>query len=207
MSIAKRNRAERRAEWERARDLNKPAVRGPEGEDHGLDLGPAAQARPSSMVRVAGKLGGAGQRAATPVYARMIDCTDLFERLNLAAQITDRQCAAGKRMLGLKLAAGLEPRVTAKHEVVRDDQDGQETPFEDVEVVEDICPPEYDPRTYFRHLLRQLPSVMADMVVAACDWDPERSIGHPGTARLATFQQALDKLADVLGLKRQGVGV
>lgn len=203
MTIAKRVAAEKRADRERVRSLNRPVAPGPDGEDHGLDLGPASLARPTTLQRVEGKLRGAGQRKATPVYARMVDCTDLFERLNMAGQLTDRQTKAGKRLLSLKRAAGLEPRVTAQHPVVHD----QVHEAEADEVVEDICPAGFDPRTYYRHLLRQVPSLSADMLHAACDWTPERPTGSPPMRFLATFQEALNKVADVLGLKREGVGV
>jgi hypothetical protein len=206
VSIGKRMRTERRAEFQRACALNAPVVRGPDGEDHGLDLGPAALARPARLERVDGKLRGAGQRMATPVYARMIDCVDLFSRLNQSGQLTDRQCKAGLRMLALKRAAGLEPRVTAKHTIVREEDD-QPPVLDEVEVAEDICPPGYDPRTWYRHLLRQLASQSADLVDQACDWDPERKVGRVPTALLATFQSALDRIADLLLFKREGIGV
>ena len=204
MSIAKRNRAERRAEWERARDLNKPAVRGPEGEDHGLDLGPAAQARPTTMVRVDGKLGGAGQRKATPVYARMVDCTNLYHRLSLAGQITDRQCQVGNWLITLRWAAGLDSRVTAKHEIMHDA--AAELADEAAEV-KAVCPDGYDPRTYYRYLMRRVTSEQARWIDDACGWTPENPVGRPPSGWMATFKAGLDVIADELGIKRQGVGV
>jgi hypothetical protein len=203
MTIAQRVAAERRAERERIRQLNTKIAPGPDGEDHGMDLGPAALARPSTIQRVGGRLRGAGQKEATPTYARMIDATTIFERMNLSAQLSDRQAQAGHRILMLRHAAGILPRVTAKYVIVQppppDDDDDPETAAD----VDPLFPDGYDARTYHRWALRQLAPPVAAMIDRACEWTPENPVGRPETRFLATFQEGLDKLADIFSIKKR----
>lgn len=195
--FARKRAEERRAQIQRVRDINAPRSPGPDGEDHGMDLGPAAIARGGDITRVGGRISGAAQKHAAPVYARIIDASTLFERMNLAAQISDREAKAGHRLVLLKRAAGIEPRVTARYAVVHDKI---EEAVQDGEVIEAVCPDNYDPRTYYRFVLRQLPDHMAHLVDSACDWSADRPTGHPGVQFLATFQIALQRLCGIFGI-------
>jgi hypothetical protein len=186
-----------KAERERIKRLNSPVPPGPDGEDHGMDLGPAALAR-GKIERVGGTIRHSAQRKAVPVHARKVEQTDLFARMNSVGQLSDRQAKAGHTILRLKRAAGLDPRVTARYQVVHD-RSGDDD--DDTEIIEAICPPEFDPRSYHRHLLRRLPAQSAFLIDRACDWTLEHQVGHPGVRFLATFQEGLSRLADILRIK------
>ena len=170
----------------------------PSAPDLGAD-GPASLARSSRVVRVDGTIRGAGQKRATPVYARRVDASTLFERMNNAGQLSDRQARAGLKLLLLARTAYLHQRVTARPMTEPNiDDDG-----EDEGEMEVVVPEPFDARTYHRHLLRQLPAAMAAMVERACDWTPEQQVGHPGVRFLATFQIALTRLADLMELPHE----
>ena len=198
-TIRASQRAQKRAEHARALALIAPTPCGPDGEDHGMDLGPAALARTRTLARVDGKLRGAGQRQADPVYAVRLDAETLFERMNNAGQLSDRQCRAGLKLLLLSRMAGLDARVTARLPVTPTPDDDDE----EADEVEALVPEGYDARTWHRWLLRQLSGHGAALVEAACRWTPENRIGHPGVRFLATFQVMLDKVADLLRLPQE----
>jgi len=191
--------ADRKAERARVLALIAPSPAGPDGADHGMDLGPAAHARSTSIERVGGTLRGAGQREATPTYARRVDASTLFERMSMAGQLSDRQARAGMVMLRLSRMAGMAGSVTARLPVMPmpgpDDEERDDA--------DPLVPEGWDARTWHRHLLRQLPGHMASMVDRACDWTPERQAGHPGIRFIAVFQLALTRLADLLGLPKE----
>jgi hypothetical protein len=191
-------RARERAERERVRALNSPVAPGPDGEDHAMDLGPAMQARGGVVERVGGRMTSTAQRKATPVYARMMDASTLFERMNEVSQLSDRQAKAGHRLWLLKRAAGVEPMVTARYRAV---PEHVESGDDVAEVVESVCPDGFDPRTYYRAVLRDLPSHTAALLDVACDWTPEHRVGHPGVRWLEAFQFGLDRLAMLWGIK------
>jgi hypothetical protein len=200
MLIRENVAADRRAERQRIKQINAPVAPGPDGEDHGMDLGPASIARGGSVERVGGKLAGAGQKQAAPVYARKLDASTLFERMNDVGQLSDRQAKAGNQLWRLKRAAGVEARVTARYLVVPEKVEGADD--DDETLIETVCPDGFDHRTYYRFVLRQLPSHMAHLVEKGCDWTPEMQRGHPGVRFLPTFQIALDRLAEVFGIAK-----
>lgn len=194
-------RQDRKAEHARVLTLIAPTPCGPDGDDHGMDLGPAAHARQTSLVRVGGKLRGAGQRSADAVQAVRVQGTTLFDRMHAAGQLSDRQHAAGRRLHNLWRAAGLNPQVSARYPgslAAMSDDDGEDFPDRD--------PDGATPRDNHRRLMRQLPAHMASLLDAACMWLPERPVGHPGVRYLATFQESLNRLADIWGMKQEGHG-
>lgn len=200
MLIREKYGAARAIERERVRQLSVAVPAGPDNADHGCDLGPAAQARSSTVERVGGTLRGAGQREATPTYARRVDASTLFERMSMAGQLSDRQARAGMVMLRLSRMAGMAGNVTARLPVMPTPGPDDNEERDDADP---LVPEGWDARTWHRHLLRQLPGHMASMVDRACDWTPERQAGHPGIRFLAVFQIALTRLADLLDLPKQ----
>jgi hypothetical protein len=163
-----------------------------------MDLGPAMQARGGAVERVGGRMSSTAQRKAKPVMARHMPAENLFEVMGERGQLSDRQVKAGQRLWMLKRAAGIEQRVTAKYPVVPEQMADDQN---DVEVLETICPEGFDPRTYYRAVLRDIPSRAASLLDHGCDWTPDHRVGHPGIHGLDAFQLGLDRLAATWGVK------
>lgn len=147
--------------------------------DLGAD-GDAMQARPRETRRIEGVRVSSTRSVAIDVTAY----TDahLIDRMHHAGQLSDRQHAAALRLYGLFLAAGLEPRTSARQETLRE-------PVETMEAEADGEPVE-DARVAYRRILRGVGPHFAWTLDGMCHGQ------HPGVRWLATLQSALGVLAD-----------
>lgn len=171
----------------RPSDLMRTTLR--EGPDHGLDLGPAAQARPWVMADVPDPASEGDFRKNLTNVRRYSDTT-LFDRLHAVAQISDREHEAAVRLFGIWTAAGMNPNVTARY---GERADGQHDHTEDTG--------EERPIDVLRRIMRKLGPGKASLIEGMF----HRDAVHPGLRWMGTVHAALGDLADIFGIERVGV--
>ena len=146
----------------------------------------AEQSRPRETRRIEGVRVSSVRSIAIEVTAY----TDahLIDRMHYDGQLSDRQHAAGLRLYGLFLAAGLEPRSTGRVDALREDVEAVEVASEGE--------PEEDARVAYRRILRAMGPLWAWVLDGMCHGE------HPGTFRVDALQQALGVLADGWGMDK-----
>lgn len=124
--------------------------------DTGAD-GPAAQARPVQVTRVSLRI--SAYRTTEREIRRYAD-TLLIDRLHAAAQITDDQHEVLCRLYALFVAAGLSPRSTARHAVLRETPEPVEDAIEGRDGSDDA-------RTAYNTILRAVGAMHASPLASA----------------------------------------
>lgn len=168
----------------------------PDPHDHALDLGPASHARPSSIERIRGQSRHTAQREA-PITARVYADSTAFDLLRFTRYITERQHRAGIRLHKLWVAAGLEPRTTARIPHASEPSDLDDTDSNaDIEIHDrDTC------RRMHRAIMRDMPAALPAILDELCMWHAGRAVRN---YRATDVHAALDWLADHWDIPREG---
>ena len=143
------------------------------------------RARPTVTERI--KVRISATRVTEREITRYVDAT-MIDRMHHAGQLSDRQHAAGARLYALYRHAGLEPRSTARYDVLREavEDDGE---------VETAQEPD-EARAAYNALLRRSGPLFGGLLAGMMGHT------HPGVRWLATAQEALDWLGDEWGMDR-----
>lgn len=148
--------------------------------------------RPSSVVEIEGKSRGGGNTPTDRITVNRYSDATLYDRMHQRAQLSDREHQAADRLARMWTAAGNNPRVSASHTMIREDEVVEfDAPME-------TCaadPDEPTARDRYRRMMRHAGEVRSLRVEAMlCD-------EHPGW-RLPELQEALGYFGDVFGLEK-----
>lgn len=126
-------------------------------------------------------------RTGRAVEAMRYSDATLYDRMHARAQLSDRQHEAAERLARMWTAAGLNPRVVAGIDVVRDRAEDEEPQHEQTDDDE-------TPHDRYRRLMGSLSNAACMRLEAMlCEQ-------HPGVRWLGSLQAALDDLADRWGM-------
>ncbi len=129
-------------------------------------------------------------RSGRAVEAMRYSDATLYDRMHAVAQLSDRQHEVAERLHRMWTSAGLDPRVVATIDVVRDRAD-------DDDPRESRDSPEETARDRYRRLMRGFSAPAAMRLEAMLCGE------HPGVKWLGSLQAALDDLADRWGVEKK----